>query len=180
LGAASGTTGPSRSAGPVSPRAATLTRIVELRAFRLHSLRVTCSRLFKPRAYACGSSKQDAPCGAVAGRRFSPYPRAIPCFARRKPVLFFGSVLLFRRSLSLGAARPFGLWTTRSASWLPIKRRRDPGLGPLFNVAWLRRDSNLGQVGTRVQRLSVRRIEPYRPHLTAMRRSRQAVAPCAC
>jgi hypothetical protein len=45
LGAASGTTGLSQSAGPVSPRAATLTRIVELRAFRLHSLRVACSRL---------------------------------------------------------------------------------------------------------------------------------------
>src|SRR4026209_1764898 len=78
----------------------------------------------------------------------------------------------------LGAARPFGLWTTRSASWFPIKRRRDPGLGPLFNVAWLRRDPNLGRVGTVVQRLSVRHMEPHRPRLTALRRSRQAVAPC--
>jgi hypothetical protein len=78
----------------------------------------------------------------------------------------------------LGAARPFGLWTTRSAPWFPIKRRRDPGLGPLFNVAWLRRDPNLGRVGTEVQRLSVRHMEPHRPHLTALRRSRQAVAPC--
>jgi len=80
----------------------------------------------------------------------------------------------------LGAARPFGLWTTRSASWFPTKRRRDPGLGPLFNVAWLRRDPNLGQIGTGVRRLNTRRKEPYRLHLTALRQSRQAVALCAC
>jgi len=80
----------------------------------------------------------------------------------------------------LGAARPFGLWITRSALWFPIERRRDPGLGPLFNVAWLRRDPNLGQIGTGVRRLSVRRKEPYRLHLTALRQSRQAVALCAC
>src|SRR4026208_2104587 len=49
----------------------------------------------------------------------------------------------------LGAARPFGLWITRSASWFPTKRRRDPGLGPLFNVAWLRRDPHPGRGGTR-------------------------------
>ena len=80
----------------------------------------------------------------------------------------------------LGAARPFGLWTTRSASWFPTKRRRDPGLGPLFNVAWLRRDPNLGQIGTGVRRLSVLRKEPHRLYLTALRQSRQAVALCAC
>jgi hypothetical protein len=83
-----------------------------------------------------------------------------------------------RSGRSVGAARPFGLWITRSASWFPTKRRRDPGLGPLFNVAWLRRDPNLGRVGTGVQRQSVRYMEPHRPHLTALRRSRQAVAPC--
>src|SRR6476646_229789 len=80
----------------------------------------------------------------------------------------------------LGAARPFGLWTTRSAPWFPIKRRRDPGLGPLFNVAWLRRDPNLGQIGTGVRRLNLQRKEPYRLHLTASRQNRQAVALCAC
>src|SRR6476619_7743902 len=77
----------------------------------------------------------------------------------------------------LGAARPFGLWTTRSASWFPTKRRRDPGLGPLFNVAWLRREPNLGQIGTWVRRLNLQRKEPYRLHLTASRQNRQAVAP---
>lgn len=54
-----------------------------------------------------------------------------------------------RSGRSVGAARPFGLWITRSAPWLPTKRRRDPGLGPLFNVAWLRRGPNLGQAGSR-------------------------------
>jgi hypothetical protein len=55
-----------------------------------------------------------------------------------------------------------------------------PGLGPLFNVAWLRRDPNLGQIGTGVRRLNMRRKEPHRLYLTALRQSRQAVALCAC
>src|SRR5262245_38178742 len=66
----------------------------------------------------------------------------------------------------LGAARPFGLWTTRSASWFPAKRRRDPGLGPLFNVAWLRRDPNLGQIETGVRRFerAAQRAPSTLPH----------------
>src|SRR6516164_1800037 len=79
----------------------------------------------------------------------------------------------------LGAARPFGLWITRPSPWSPMKRQRDPGLGPLFYVAWLRRDPNLGQIGTGIRRLSLQRKEPHRLHLTALRQSRQAVAPCA-
>lgn len=43
----------------------------------------------------------------------------------------------------LGAAGPCGPWITRSAPWLPIKRRREPGLWPLFIVGLLRRGSNL-------------------------------------
>jgi len=31
-----------------------------------------------------------------------------------------------RSGRSVGAARPFGLWTTRTALWFPIKWRRDP------------------------------------------------------
>ena len=58
----------------------------------------------------------------------------------------------------------------------PQSGRRNPGLGPLFSVAWLRRGSNLGQVGTGDQRLSLQHREPYRPHPTALRRTRQAVA----
>lgn len=58
----------------------------------------------------------------------------------------------------------------------PQSGRRNPGLGPLFSVAWLRRGANLGQVGTGVQRLSLQLSEPYRPHPTALRRTRQAVA----
>src|SRR3989304_6650313 len=29
-------------------------------------------------------------------------------------------------TISSATARPFGLWITRSASWFPMKRRRDP------------------------------------------------------
>jgi hypothetical protein len=80
----------------------------------------------------------------------------------------------------LGAARPFGLWISRRASWFPMKRRGDPGLGPLFNVAWLRRDSNLGQIGARTSGRICGAGAPSRLHPTALRQSRQAVVLCAC
>src|SRR6478672_11021202 len=79
----------------------------------------------------------------------------------------------------LGAARPCGLWITRSASWLPIKRRREPGFSPYLASCCSDGVPTL-RVGSTDRQLSLRREKPFRRHLTAFRRSRQAVASRAC
>ncbi|GEM_PF-3775004 len=83
LGCCARPTGHSLPAGPDTPRAATLTRIVECAPFMAafasggHATVVHSTHL---RAWLVD---HGAPCGAVAGRRSSPYPLALPCFARR-------------------------------------------------------------------------------------------------
>jgi hypothetical protein len=84
-----------------------------------------------------------------------PKPRLpVRCRASRP----FGTIISAPRDLPVSGSRAH-------LHGCPLKRQRDPGLGPLFNVAWLRRDPNLGQIGTGVRRLSMRRKSPIdSPH----------------
>ena len=83
-----------------------------------------------------------------------------------------------RTGLSVGAARPFGLWSHARLHGCPqsggVTRPRS-----LFYVALLRRGSRPGRAGTS-RRWDLRRGAPLRLRLTVLRRRRKTVALRAC
>lgn len=80
-------------------------------------------------------------------------------------------------TISPATARPFGLWITRSASWFPMKRRREPtAVLVLRRVAttWLPPWPGRNQLAVGFAARRALSTSPY-----GMRRSRQTVARCA-
>jgi len=82
-----------------------------------------------------------------------------------------------RSGRSVGLARPFGLWITRSAPWSPMKRRRDPTTVLILRrvaTTWLRPWPGRNQSA---EGFVAQRTPATPPH--GMRRGRQTVALCA-